>query len=108
VARFRVRAYQSGHQVRVEVADHGIGVAPDEHDRIFERFYRSTEGRVLREQGSGLGLAIVKELVEAHGGEIGVASTPGAGSTFWFTLPTASEVVGQDARAVSRRPAPAL
>jgi signal transduction histidine kinase len=104
----RVSAQTAGHQVRIEVQDHGIGVAADEQARIFERFYRANDGRALREQGSGLGLAIVKELIEAHGGEVGVSSKPGVGSTFWFTLPSASEVVSQDARSSSRRTAPAL
>jgi signal transduction histidine kinase len=102
-----VRARPNGHQVRVEVTDHGIGVDPEEQTQIFERFYRAKDGRALREQGSGLGLAIVKELIEAHGGEVGVTSQVGVGSTFWFTLPSASDVVSQDARSTSRRPATA-
>jgi signal transduction histidine kinase len=104
----RVRARQSGHLVRVEVEDQGIGIDPEEHGRIFERFYRASGGKTYREGGSGLGLSIVKDLVEAHGGEVGLSSRPGVGSTFWFTVPTATEVtVGQDARTSTRRAAPA-
>jgi len=87
----RVRACVLRDQVRVEIEDHGIGLAPEDQRRIFDRFYRASEGRALREQGSGLGLAIVKELVEAHGGQVGVTSQLGSGSTFWFTLPSANE-----------------
>jgi signal transduction histidine kinase len=86
-----VRARPVADQVRVEVEDHGFGLAPEDQQRVFDRFYRANEGRALREQGSGLGLAIVKELVEAHGGQVGVSSRPGTGSTFWFTLPSAEE-----------------
>lgn len=87
----RVSAEQAGDRVRVEIADHGIGMDPEEQLRAFERFYRTSEGRAVREHGSGLGLAIVKDLIEAHGGEVGVSSQPGVGSTFWFTLQAADD-----------------
>lgn len=86
-----VRARLMGDYVRVEIEDHGIGMAPEDQRRAFDRFYRASEGRALREHGSGLGLAIVKDLVEAHGGQVGVVSQPGVGSTFWFTLRSADE-----------------
>ena len=75
----------------MEIEDHGIGLTPEDQRQVFDRFYRASDGRSLREQGSGLGLAIVKDLVEAHGGQIGVTSQLGVGSTFWFTLPSAEE-----------------
>jgi signal transduction histidine kinase len=87
----RVGAQQLGGQVRVEIADHGIGMDIEEQRQAFDRFYRAAEGSAVREHGSGLGLAIVKDLVEAHGGEVGVSSQPGVGSTFWFTLQAADE-----------------
>jgi signal transduction histidine kinase len=87
----RVGARQDGDRVRIEIADHGIGMDAEEQQRAFDRFFRAKGGRAVREQGSGLGLAIVKDLVEAHGGEVGVSSEPGVGSTFWFTLPAADE-----------------
>lgn len=87
----RVSARSVGDRVRVEIVDHGIGLEAEDQQRVFDRFYRTSSGRALREQGSGLGLAIVRELVEAHGGEVGVSSQVGVGSTFWFTLPAADD-----------------
>jgi signal transduction histidine kinase len=71
-------------QVRVSVADNGPGIAAEDLAHVFDRFWR---GRGARVDGTGLGLAIARELVRAHGGQIGVESTPGQGSTFSFTLP---------------------
>ena len=73
--------------LRVEIADTGPGIEPRHLPRLFERFYRVDSGRSRDMGGTGLGLSIVKHLVEAMGGTIGVESTPGRGSTFWFTLP---------------------
>ncbi len=74
--------------VRVWVSDKGQGIAREHLSRVFERFYRVDKGRSRQEGGTGLGLSIVKHIVERHGGEVGVASTLGKGSTFWFTLLT--------------------
>jgi len=74
--------------VRVEVADTGPGIEPRHLPRLFERFYRVDSGRSRDMGGTGLGLSIVKHLVEAMKGSVGVDSTPGKGSTFWFVLPT--------------------
>ena len=70
----------------VEVADEGEGIAPEELPRLFQRFSQLTAG-LKRRSGTGLGLSIAKALVEAHGGQIGVRSQPGQGTTFWFRLP---------------------
>jgi two-component system sensor histidine kinase RpfC len=80
---------QNGQRVRLrcEVTDTGIGIAPDAQGRIFESFTQADDTIIDRFGGTGLGLAIVKQLVEFHGGKIGVESAPGAGSTFWFDLP---------------------
>jgi signal transduction histidine kinase len=103
-----VRAQALGGQVRVEIEDHGIGMSEDEQQQVFGRFYRASGGRRLRQDGNGLGLAIVKDLVEAHGGEVGVCSAPGQGSTFWFTLPAAEDLAGEPAvRAPASQAAPA-
>jgi signal transduction histidine kinase len=74
------------YQVRVSVCDQGPGIAPQEKDRLFHRFI---QGRGRR-GGAGLGLYLCRQIIEAHGGNINVESTPGEGSTFWFTLPSAS------------------
>lgn len=74
-------------EVVVEVADTGSGIAPADLPYIFDRFYRGDKSRSRATGGSGIGLALAKQLVEAHGGHIGVESALGAGSTFHFTLP---------------------
>jgi len=77
-----------GGSVRVTVSDTGIGIPPENLPYIFERFWRGDKSRSRASSETGLGLAIAKQLVEMHGGAIGVESVPGAGSKFWFTLPT--------------------
>jgi two-component system phosphate regulon sensor histidine kinase PhoR len=73
------------NQAVIDVSDRGVGIQPGDKAHIFERFYRGTASS--RRQGFGLGLPIVRELVRAHGGQVGVTSVPGAGSTFSVTLP---------------------
>ena len=73
--------------VEIRVADNGIGISPEEQQRVFERFYRVDDARSRASGGSGLGLAIVKHIVGAHGGTISLWSSPGQGSTFTILLP---------------------
>jgi two-component system phosphate regulon sensor histidine kinase PhoR len=73
--------------VRVAVVDDGIGIAPEDVDRVTERFFRVDRSRSRSEGGTGLGLSIVKHILEAHGVRLQVESRPGLGSTFAFTLP---------------------
>lgn len=81
-----------GHgQVRLWVRDGGPGVAPEDRERIFERFARTEQGRGI--DGSGLGLAIVRAIAEAHGGRVWVDSTVGTGSTFVIELPVVGRVL---------------
>lgn len=79
-----------GREVQVDVEDNGVGIALQEQDRIFERFYRGDDPMVLKTAGTGLGLPIVRQLVEMHRGRIWMSSkgVPGEGSTFSFTLPS--------------------
>lgn len=84
-----VRAAMLGAEVQVNVLDNGIGISPQDQQRLFERFYRGEDPLVLASAGTGLGLSITRTLVEMHGGRIWFASTGvrGEGSVFSFTLP---------------------
>ncbi|MEU8168378.1 ATP-binding protein [Micromonospora sp. NPDC049004] len=83
----RVTLRGDGEHVEVAVADQGIGIAPTDVDRIFERFYRADQARSRSTGGTGLGLAIVKHIASNHGGRVEVSSTLGGGSTFTLRLP---------------------
>ncbi len=78
-------------KLTVEVRDTGIGIRPDEHERVFERFYRSDDPRVGQIVGTGLGLPLAREIVRLHGGEITVASELDKGSTFTVTMPITTD-----------------
>lgn len=91
-----VRAVRDGNTVVFSVADTGIGIPADKLDTIFEEFRQADEGSSRSYEGTGLGLSICKRLVEMHGGTIWVESTPGEGSTFFFSLPL-HDVPAQDA-----------
>ena len=81
----RVLAYAA--DVRIEVQDRGPGLSQEEQCAIWQRFYRSPNARSQGIGGLGLGLAICRNIILQHHGQIGVASEPGQGATFWFTLP---------------------
>ena len=85
-----VKLYRENGVVKLEVADHGIGIARRDQSKIFEKFYRAGDPLVHNTKGSGLGLSLVRHITEAHGGDIAVESTPGKGSTFILSLPLTS------------------
>ncbi len=86
-ATVTVRLTPDRDEVRLEVADTGPGMAPDQAARVFERFYRADDSRSRGSGGTGLGLSIVQALVTAHGGTVEVHSEPGVGATFTVRLP---------------------
>lgn len=83
-----VRLDADEHQITVDVADSGIGIAPEEHERIFDRFYRAQDSRIGTVQGTGLGLALARQVARLHGGDITLTSEVDKGSTFTITVPT--------------------
>ncbi|MEQ4300900.1 ATP-binding protein [Plantactinospora sp. B6F1] len=85
--RVTVASRSTDEHVEIAVTDQGIGIAPDDVDRIFERFYRADQARSRQTGGTGLGLAIVKHIATNHGGRVEVSSTLGGGSTFTLRLP---------------------
>jgi two-component system sensor histidine kinase SenX3 len=95
--------------IDVSVTDQGLGIAPDEQQRIFERFYRVDTARSRATGGTGLGLAIVKHVADNHGGNVSVWSEPGRGSTFTIELPAAHApgAIESAERAESAEPAEA-
>jgi signal transduction histidine kinase len=83
--RVTLSAEADGETVRIGVQDTGIGIAPDDLERIFEEFQQA--GATPGTEGTGLGLALTRRFVELHGGRVEVESTPGAGSRFMIVLP---------------------
>jgi two-component system phosphate regulon sensor histidine kinase PhoR len=90
-----VRQAEKADELILSVHDQGMGIAPEEQRKVFERFYRTRAVRTTSIRGSGIGLALVKHITEAHGGRAAVESVPGQGSTFTVILPV-------------RRPSPPL
>jgi two-component system phosphate regulon sensor histidine kinase PhoR len=91
-----VRVFADRNGVHVAVEDRGIGIARNEHHRVFEKFYRSDDRLSRSIEGSGLGLAIVQHVIQAHHGKVTLRSAPGRGSTFTITVPVGSDA--QDLR----------
>ena len=82
-----VNLYRDNGSVKLEVVDQGIGIPHQEQQKIFEKFYRVGDPLVHNTKGSGLGLSLVRHIVQAHGGEVAVDSSPGQGSKFTIVLP---------------------
>jgi len=93
-----VTADSSGEFVQVSVRDSGLGIPEADQEHVFEKFYRVNAKDRRKIEGTGLGLAIVKGVVDRLGGEVGMESTEGEGSTFYFTLPRATTSNSDDDR----------
>jgi signal transduction histidine kinase len=85
-----VNLYRTNGVLKLEVVDHGIGIARRDQSKIFEKFYRTGDPLVHNTKGSGLGLSLVRHITHAHGGEVVVESAPGKGSKFTLLLPLAA------------------
>src|SRR5215510_12813643 len=85
-----IKLYRANGVLKLEVVDHGIGIARRDQSKIFEKFYRTCDPLVHNTKGSGLGLSLVRHITHAHGGEVEVESTPGKGSKFTMSLPLAT------------------
>jgi two-component system phosphate regulon sensor histidine kinase PhoR len=104
-----LRAWHDRKAVHIEVVDHGIGIARQEHHRVFEKFYRSDDRLSRSIEGSGLGLSIVKHVVIAHKGKVALRSAVGQGSAFTLTFPLQPDLApaATEASTPDAPPAPA-
>ena len=98
----QIRVRVEGSSVELMVADHGIGIPPQDHDRIFERFYRVDKGREPGHRRHGLGLSIVRHVATNHRGDVLVSSQEGEGSTFVLRLPLDSIDSGATQEAINQ------
>jgi len=87
-----VEAVVENGSIKISVTDTGLGIAKDELNKVFEKFYQSSSGKGSKSVGTGLGLPLTKKFIEMHGGTIGAKSEgEGKGSCFWFTIPIKKE-----------------
>jgi two-component system, sensor histidine kinase and response regulator len=89
-----LQAQRQEDMIHCTVEDDGVGLDPDQREHLFERYVR---GSRARSTGIGLGLYLCRQIITAHGGQIGAMNSPGAGTTFWFTLPLATSIPRQNA-----------
>jgi signal transduction histidine kinase len=105
-SRVRLAVGSERSRAWVSVSDEGPGIAPEDQQRVFDRFWRVDKGRSRAEGGTGLGLAIVRQIANSHGGEVQLQSKVGVGSTFTIWLPVAAVDGASRPRARLGRPAP--
>ena len=86
--KITVKAQRKGEDIEVSVTDTGVGIAPEDQAAVFEEFKQVGKDSQKKAEGTGLGLSLTKKFVELHGGRMSLASEPGKGSTFSFTLPS--------------------
>ena len=89
--RIGLELRREGDNALIAVTDYGVGIAPEDQARIFDRFYRASASESQQIPGAGLGLTLVAHIAKAHGGDVAVRSSPGAGSTFTIRLPIRAE-----------------
>ena len=87
-----IRTGEENGTAFIEVKDKGIGIAPENYDKIFEKFYRESTNNIHNTKGSGLGLSIVKHIMEAHNGWINVNAKQGSGSSFTLVFPKSKTI----------------
>ena len=99
-ARITIRVREEDKGVRIDVSDNGIGISPEDQERLFTKFFRADNSSTREVSGSGLGLYITKHLIEAHGGHIWASSQMGQGTTFSIIWPKADlEAIVEEAAA---------
>ena len=103
IKAYKVAEEAAIDRVRIEVKDTGIGIAPEDKEAIFERFFR-VENRVHTLEGTGLGLSIVKNIIDKHNSQVFIESEVGVGTTFWFDLPVYREITEESTLTVSNPP----
>ena len=106
-ARVTIRAREEDAGIRIDVSDTGIGISPEDQDRLFTKFFRADNSSTREVSGSGLGLYITKHLIEGHGGRIWATSQIGQGTTFSIIWPKAGQeaIVQEAAAQAAHRPA---
>jgi signal transduction histidine kinase/ligand-binding sensor domain-containing protein/DNA-binding response OmpR family regulator len=95
---------EESHWLTITISDTGVGIARDDHERIFDRFYQTDTNRSVLNQGSGIGLSIVREFVQLHQGTISLSSEPGMGSAFTVQLPIAADCLLHKAEQPDEKP----
>jgi two-component system sensor histidine kinase NblS len=103
IKAYKVVEENAANRVRIEVKDTGIGIAPEDKEAIFERFFR-VENRVHTLEGTGLGLSIVKNIIDKHNSQVFIESEVGVGTTFWFDLPVSQETTEETELIVTNPP----